>query len=388
MLRGYTAKLYPNKEQAELLGKHFGCVRWVYNKLIEINQKRYHRTGKSMSGYDMQNMLPGLKRQYPWLAEVAAQPLQIACHNLGSAYTGFFRGQSRYPKRKKRGMGNSFTCINNSRIDSRHICVTKIGKMRYRGGDRPEGQVKRITIRERAGKYYASVLIDTPGEEPATCEPSHILGLDLGLSHTIVTSDGQVFDAPRPMRESRAELKIAQQVLSRRQKGSARRGKARMRVARLHEQVANQRKDFNHKVSRILVGQSENQALAVENLNIKGMMSNHKLAFHIADSGWGQFLMFLRYKATTVGKQVLEVGRFFPSSKTCSACGIVCESLPLDVRRWTCECGTTHNRDINAAINIAYEAGRNFVSDRGGGISPEVLRPTASAYETSSPGLP
>lgn len=388
MLRGYTVKIYPNKAQAELLGKHFGCVRWVYNKLIEINQKRYHRTGRGMSGYDMQNMLPGLKLQYPWLAEVSAQSLQIACHNLGRAYTGFLRGQSRYPKRKKRGRGNSFTCINNSRIDKRHVRIPKIGKVRYRGGDQPEGQVKRITIRERAGKFYASVLIDTPDQEPQKRDSSHILGLDLGISNTIVTSDSQAFNAPRPMRKSRAELKVAQQILSRRQKGSARRVKARIRVARLHEKISNQRKDFNHKLSRILVDKGENQAFAVENLNIKGMMADHRLAFHIADSGWSQFLMFLRYKSAAVGKQVFEVGRFYPSSKTCSACGIVCESLPLDVRRWTCECGTTHDRDINAAINIAYEAARNVVSDRGGGVSPEVLRLTASASETSSPGLP
>ena len=157
MLRGYTIKLYPNAAQAELLGKHFGCCRWVYNEMIKINQKKYHRTGKSLSGYDMQSYLPNLKKQYPWLTEVNSQSLQIVCHNLADAYNWFFKGLARYPAFKKRGRGASFTCISSAYIEGNHIRLPKLGRIRFRGGDRPEGKIRRFTIKEKAGKYYASV---------------------------------------------------------------------------------------------------------------------------------------------------------------------------------------------------------------------------------------
>ncbi|KKK85277.1 hypothetical protein LCGC14_2774900, partial [marine sediment metagenome] len=187
-------------------------------------------------------------------------------------------------------------------------------------------------------------------------------------------SKGEVIPAPKLMKKSKSKLREANKQLSRCQKGSNRRVKARIVLARLYEKVSNQRKDFNHKLSRFLVSEDENQAFAVENLNIKGMMSNHKLAFHIADCGWYQFLTFLKYKAAAVGKQVLEVGRFYPSSKACSVCGVVQQSLPLSVREWKCsDCGSVHHRDVNAAINIALEAARNFASDRGGDVRPMVI---------------
>ena len=384
MLRGYTIKLYPNKAQRELLGKHFGCTRWVYNEMISINQKRYHRTGKGLSGYDMQGYLPKLKKQYPWLAEVNSQSLQIVCHNLGRAYTGFFKGQTRYPRRKKRGR-DSFICVTNSRIEGNHIRLPKLGKIRFRGGDQPDGKTKRFTIRERAGNYYASILIDTPETAIPIRDPDNILGIDLGITDVVVTSRGEIFPANKPMARSRIKLREVGKKYSRCKRGSNRQKKARVVLAKLHEKVANQRKDFNHKLSRILVSKSENQAFAIENLNIKGMLANHNLAFYIADRGWGQFLLFLKYKANAVGKPVLEVGRFFPSSKTCSTCGIVQDSLPLSTREWTCSgCDAHHHRDINAAINIAYEAARNSVSNRGDGVIPSVLRPV-SVCETKSP---
>jgi putative transposase len=373
MQKGYLIRLYPNKAQSDLLGKHFGCCRWVYNHMIEINQKRYHRTGKGMSGYDMQNMLPKLKKQYPWLAEVNSQSLQIVCHNLAEAYNRFFKKVAKYPVFKKKRNGGSFTCINNSRIEGKHIRLPKLGMIRFRGGKPPTGIPKRFTIREKAGKFYASILFDDGMELSPLVEPLVVLGIDLGLQNMITTSQGESCAPPCPLKQMKQNLREAQRSFSRCQITSKRRIRARLRVSRLHEKIANQRKDFSHKLSRALVADSENQAFAVESLNIKGMLFNHNLASAIADCGWRQFLIFLKYKSRAVGKQIFEVDRFFPSSKTCSACGIVRESLSLSCRAWTCKyCGTVHDREINAAINIGQEAVRNIVSERGGGIRPTV----------------
>lgn len=378
MLRGYTFKLYPNVQQSLLLDKHFGSTRWVYNEMIRINQKSYRRRGKSLSGFDMQSYLPKLKKQYPWLSEVNSQALQIVCHNLADAYGKFFKKQGGYPRFKKKGESDSFTCVNNSRIEGNKLRLPKLGTIRFRAGDRPEGKIKRFTIRKMASGYYGSALIETPEVSLDSVDPKAILGIDLGLTDIIVTSAGEKMKAPKYFKNAQAKLRLRQQALSRKQKGSNRRGKARVAVARLHEKIRNSRKDFNHKVSRRLVADSENQAFATENLNVKGMLRNHKLAKHIADCGWRQFLTFLKYKAEAVGKQVIEVDRFYPSSKTCSDCGVVRQSLPLSIREWQCgDCGALHHRDINAAINIALEASRSGVFDRRDSGRPVVLRRAA-----------
>lgn len=359
MMKGYTIRLYPNKSQGVLLDKHFGCARWLYNHMLVISQKRYHRTGKGMSGYDMQSMLPKLKKQYPWLAEVNSQSLQIVCHNLADAYGRFFKKQAKYPVFKKKSGNGSFIAINNSYLEDKYLRLPKLGLVKFRGGDTPEGKMKRVTVKEVAGKYYASILFDDGKDCPKEKKPKKITGLDVGLIDMVVTSHGRAFKAHKFYKKSRAKLRDAQKRLSRAKKGSKRRYKARMDVARIHQKIANQRKDANHKITSILVNDRENQAFSVENLNVKGMMKNHALAGSISDAAWGQFLTFLKYKSAAVGKPVFEVDRFFPSSKTCSACGIVRDKLNLSERVWTCECGEVHHRDINAARNIALEAARN-----------------------------
>jgi len=373
MNRAYFIQLYPNQKQAELLDKHFGCARWVYNKMIEINQKKYHRTGKSLSGYDMQSYLPKLKKQYPWLAEVNSQSLQIVCHNLADAYGRFLKKQSGYPKFKRQNGQGSFSSINDSALLDKHIKLPKLKLIRYRGGDCPQGQIKRFIVSKSAGKYYASVIIETLEKEPPLDAPNKVLGIDLGIKDIIITSVGDIYSPSKLTKRYQVKLRAAQKALSRCQKTSKRRAVARLNVAKIHRKIGDSRKDFNHKLSRILVNEAENQSFAVENLNVKGMMANHKLAKSIADAGWYQFLTFLNYKAAAVGKPVLEVGRFFPSSKTCSACGIVKESLKLSEREWVCgSCGISHQRDINAALNIALEAARNAV--HGNDVIPSVLR--------------
>lgn len=360
MLRGYTAKIYPNEAQAELLEKHFGCCRWVYNEMIKINQKKYHRTGKHLSGYDMSAYLPKLKKQYPWLSEVNAASLQIVCHNLSEAYNRFFKKKSMYPKWKKKSSSSSYTVINGGKLCDNYVTLPKVGKVRYRGGDKPNGKLKRITVKKRAGAYYISALYESDISVPQPVNHQSICGIDLGLNDLAVTSYGEKIKPYKAFKASKAKLRAANKRLSRTQKGSNRRKKAILALSKVHEKIGNQRKDYNHKITRALIDDSKNQAFAIESLAVKNMMRNRKLSSHIQDAAWGQFITFLKYKAESVGKRVIEVDRFYPSSKTCSECGIVNDKLALSDRRWVCqECHAEHDRDVNAARNIAFEAVRN-----------------------------
>lgn len=370
MLRGTTVKLYPTQSQKIEIEKNIGSARWVYNHMIHICQKRYHRTGKVMSGYDMQAMLPKLKKQYPWLSEPNSQSLQIVCHNLGDAYGKFFKKKTRFPVKKKKHDGNSYTSVTNVFIDSNRIRIPKLGLVKFRGGDLPDGRFRRVTIKTISGKYYASILVDTKETTEEIKDFNIITGIDLGLIDMVTCSHGDTFKAHKSYKKSKEKLSTAQKSFARKVKGSARQKKAKIIVSRIHEKIKNQRKDVNHKITRILINDSENQAFAIEDLAVKNMMKNHKLASAISDAAWGQFLIFLKYKAKAVGKPVLEVDRWYPSSKTCSVCGLVNKNLTLSNRVWTCDCGQVHHRDINAARNIALEAARNVA--HGDSVKPRL----------------
>lgn len=372
-MRGFEVKLYPNKSQIEQLNKEFNCSRFIYNKMIEISQKKYHRTGKSLSGYDMQSYLPKLKKQFTWLKEPSAQQLQITCHNLAEAYNRFFNKVSKYPSFKNKASKASYTVVTGVELLDSHIKLPKLGLVRYRGGDKPSGNIKRVTVKKSAsGRFYASVLFDTKEVYQEPKPFNSITGIDLGINDYLVCSNGDFVKNPKHLRVSEKKLKERQVKLSKSLKGSKKRKQKRIILARTHEKIAFQRKDFTHKVSKILTSKCENQAFALEDLNIKGMVKNHSLAKSISDCSWGMFKTFLSYKAASLGKQVFKVDRFFPSSKTCSSCGIVNNRLSLDQRSWECpHCGASHDRDLNAAINISKEAWRNCAS--GGAVSPETL---------------
>lgn len=360
MLRGYTAKIYPTKAQAELLEKHFGCCRWVYNEMIKINQKKYHRTGKGLSGYDMAAYLPKLKNQYPWLSEVNAASLQISCYNLADSYNKFFKKSGGYPKFKKKSNKDHYTAIVGAYLSGNYVKLPKVGLIKYRGGEKPQGKLKRITVKKRAGSYYISALYESDISVPQPVNHKSICGIDLGINDLAVTSYGEKIKPHKAFKSSKAKLRAANKRLSRAKKGSNRRKKAIIALSKVHEKIGNQRKDYNHKITRALIDDSKNQAFAIESLAVKNMMRNSKLSSHIQDAAWGQFITFLKYKAESVGKQVIEVDRFYPSSKTCSECGIVNDKLALSDRQWVCqECHAEHDRDVNAARNIAFEAVRN-----------------------------
>lgn len=240
--------------------------------------------------------------------------------------------------------------------------LPKASWTKFRGGNISTAEkFKSVTVsRDSTGCYYASLLFDTGGSPIEAQKVSNILGLDLGIKDLATLSTGRKLPNNKFFRQKQRALRKAQKALARKQKGSKKREQARLQVAKLHKKIANQRKDYNHKISRLIVNSCDNQtAIAVESLNVSGMMKNHKLAKAIADCGWYQLGTFLKYKAADVGKQVIEVGRFYPSSKTCSSCGTIHSSLTLDVREWQCSsCGVIHDRDHNAAINIAMEGAR------------------------------
>lgn len=392
MFRAYKYRLYPNKLQAELLNKHIGCARFVYNLALETKQAAYVSNKQSLSCFDLMKQLPELKKECPWLSEVNSQSLQASIVNLDKAFTGFFKGHNSFPNFKKKSSKQSFQVPEKAKLDfeTKKLSVRKIPNIKCVIDREFKGTIKTVTISKTpTGKYFASVLVDTCISIPAKkkIKPATSVGIDLGLKCFIATSAGEIIDHPKYLKSSMQRLKVLSRRVSRKKKGSANRKKSVMRLALLHEKVANQRKDFLHKLSTQLI--NNHDTLCMEDLNISGMTQNHNLAQSIIDSGWGMFGGFVKYKADWTGKNVVQIGRFEPSSKLCSTCGTVNQLLTLADREWLCaNCGTMHDRDINAAINIKAFALKK--SGRGTPVEPvESLRlRRAMKQERNSGGLP
>ncbi|MFN9671464.1 MAG: RNA-guided endonuclease InsQ/TnpB family protein, partial [Microcystis sp.] len=307
-------------------------------------------------------LLPSLKKAYEWLTDAYSQCLQVVALNLSQAYQNFFEKRARLPRFKSKHGRQSISYPANVKFEGDYLKLPgKVGLVYCVRHREFEGTIKTVTISKTPdGKYYASILVDDELELPETSKDGKGIGIDLGLTHFAITSNGSKYENPRHLAKHQRNLKRKQQKLSRKKKGSNNRQKARRKVAKVHSKISRCREDFLHKLSRKIV--NENQVIAVENLNVKGMVRNHNLAKAISDCGWGMFCTMLKYKAEWEGKTYIEVDRFFPSSKTCNVCLNQVASLPLDVRTWTCEhCKTTHDRDRNAAINIKNEALRILV---------------------------
>ncbi|MGD1700540.1 RNA-guided endonuclease InsQ/TnpB family protein [Dapis sp. BLCC M229] len=348
MLKVVKVRLYPNKEQKQALEQSFGNCRWLWNWGLDLMNRTYKDTGKGLSSYDVKKMLTWLKKDHEWLALTYSQCLQEVCINLGTTFNNFFEKIARYPDFKSKHGKQSIQYPQNVQVKGKTLKLPKIGEVKAIFHQMFEGKIKIVTVsKNRCDKYYASILFNYGKEKPEASTEGRAIGIDLGLTHLAITSDGSKYDNPRWLNKHEQNLKIKQQQLSRKQKGSNNPSKARKKVARCRE-------DFLHKLSRRIV--DKNQVLCVENLHIKGILKNHNLAYRFSQVGWGMFCTMLKYKAEQGGKVYLEVDRFFPSSKTCNVCLNQVKNLSLDVRTWSCpSCQTHHDQDINAAINLRGE---------------------------------
>jgi len=349
--------MYPNKEQIKKIWQHIGTCRFLYNLSLEKKMRAYQAENESLTMFDLNNMIPELKKHYEWMSETNSQSLQAVNRNVETAFKNFFRKKADFPKFKsKKNPVQSFQIPQHYevKLSENKVKLPKLGTVKTVISKKFTGALKTATVSATStGKYYISVLVDDglKEPEPAPFDSTNTIGIDVGLTSFLVTSDGLKEDNPRYLKNSLARLKHLQRSVARKVKGSNNRRNAVQKVAILHERINNQRTDFLHKHSYKLV--SENQAIAVETLNVSGMLKNHKLARSISDVGWSELFRQLEYKCTQYGKTLLKIGQFEPSSKLCSVCGSVNRDLKLQDREWTCpDCGTFHDRDINAAINI------------------------------------
>ena len=374
MLRAYKYRIYPTEEQKVLLAKTFGCCRFVYNWALNLKIEVYKQEKKSIGNVELTNrMRSELKTEHEWLGEVNSQALQSALRNLDTAYKNFFRDTHAvgFPKFKSRKQKQSFQCPQHCSVDfgKGTISIPKAKDIPAVLHRRFKGTVKTVTISMTpSGRYFASVLVGTSMQEMKPSEPKRdtTVGIDLGIKSLAVCSDGRTFANPKNLQRSLDRLKLLQKRLSRKQKGSANRNKARIRVARLQEHIANSRKDSLHKITHALTHDSQVRTICMEDLNVKGMQRNHHLAQAVGDASFGTFLTLLEYKCSWYGVNLIKIDRFAPSSKTCGKCGYIYKGLKLSERSWTCpECGTHHDRDFNAACNIKEFGLKALPTERG-----------------------
>ena len=353
--KSFKFRLEPTPDQAVLLSKHFGCARFIYNHFLKEKQDHYLLNKKTLNYNNCSGIMTNIKKQeeYSWLSEVNSQCLQASLKNLETAYGKFFKKQTKFPRFKsKKNSTNSFHCPQFVSVENNKVFIPKFKDGIFFIKHREiKGEIRSATLsRTPTGKHYVSILCELPLEKPLKKNGKQI-GIDLGLKDFLITSDGKRFKNEKFLKRYLKEIKEQQKHFSRKQKDSKRKERQRLKVARLHEKITNSRSNMHHQISSFLVKNYD--VIALESLNVKGMMANHKLAQAIADVAWSGFVSKLEYKAKWYGKEVIRIETFFPSSKTCSCCGHQKSDLKLDDREWTCSsCNTIHDRDVNAAKNI------------------------------------
>ena len=384
--KAFSFRLYPTQEQEKTLASQFGQSRFVYNfflrKRIDYYATNKGKEKQSLNYHDTAKMLTELKQQPDtiWLKESNSQSLQQSLRHLDNAYNNFFNHGFKFPNFKKKSRKQSFSIPQNFTVDveTNRLHIPKLMPIKIVLHREIEGQMKSVTISKTpSGKCFASILCEIEKPIKPKKKGSQI-GIDLGLKSFAVISDGERIDSPKYLRKSEKKLKWQQKLLSRKVKGSNGRNNARVKIARIHEKIVNQRNDFLHKLSNRLV--RENQSIFAEDLHVKGIMANHCLAKSVSDSGWSEFVRQIKYKSEWNGTYFGQIDRFFPSSKRCVACGWINESLSLKDREWTCQsCSHVVDRDLNAAQNILQFGKLNIVgkelpkhkrSRRGGDVMP------------------
>ncbi|MBH1937545.1 transposase [Streptomyces sp. AV19] len=397
--RAFKYRFYPTPEQATELARTFGCVRKVYNMALAARSEAWTLRQERVNYNATSAMLTAWKKteELAFLNEVSSVPLQQCLRHLQVAYTNFFAKRAKYPrfKSKKKSRKSAEYTTSGFKYRNGELTLAKIREPLAIVWHRPlpEGsKPSTVTVsQDAAGRWFVSMLCDDPRIRPLPPTGTAV-GVDAGLDHLLTLSTGEKIANPRHERKDRARLAMAQRALSRKAKGDgANRAKARRKVARVHARIADRRRDNLHKVTTRLV--RENQTIVIEDLTVRNMLKNHSLARAISDAAWTQFRTMLEYKAQWYGREVIAVDRWFPSSKLCSVCGTLQDKMPLNVRTWTCDCGTLHDRDVNAARNL--KAAGLAVSACGAGVRPQRSTPggqsatkqEASRREPRSPRL-
>ena len=367
MLKAIKIRIYPSAEQVDFINKQLGCCRFVYNNCLAFRKDSYQNEHISVSSSEAVKHITSLKKDNEWLKDVHSKVLQQSVRDMNQAYDNFFKVHRGFPKFKSkhdnrqscRFPKDAFIGVRGNRIDLIKVLKDihfKCSRNDERYLNRNQDKVKSITLsKEPNGKFYLSVLIDKPLRQVP--QSSSMVGLDLGIKDFAVTSDGQVIENIHFKKNEESRLKRLQRQISKKVVGSKNREKARLRFAKLNEKIRNRKLNFLHDVTNHLI--DENQVIVMEDLNVKGMVRNHKLAESISEVNWGEFRRMLAYKAAWHGRQLVFIDRFYPSSKRCNHCGYINKGLTLKDRQWVCpECGSLIDRDYNAALNILEEGER------------------------------
>ena len=373
--RAYRFRFDPTPEQELILARTFGCARFAYNYMLRLRTDAWMQRQERVGYHETSAALTALKKtpEHAWLNEVSSVPVQQALRHLQTAFTNFFAKRNRYPQfKRKDGPQSAEYTTSAFKWDGQSLKLAKMDApldVRWSRQIPKAAKVTTVTVsKDASGRYFVSLLCDDA--VAAKPEASAKVGIDLGLTHFAILSTGEKVAAPNTFRKNEAKLAKLQRRLAKKTKGSNRRKKAKLKVAKLHAKIADSRRDFLHKLSTRLI--NENQVIAIESLSVSNMQKNRCLSKSISDAGWSEFVRQLEYKASWYGRELIGIDKWFPSSKRCSDCGYTAQKMPLNVRQWTCpECGSIHDRDVNAARNVL--AAGLAASARGEAVSPVSL---------------